>query len=166
MKKTTSLLRFHNGVTFGPPTLTIPWHINQETFLDVVPRHLITSVNSNWICVALTLFGVDDIYGFNFIAHPDPLFHEVQVYDQEPNSLARKFQVFADAARHSIGEPTMEFKTHLRWHDRFIILDLCISDVRDEADGPSFPRFMLSLQNSTRYTPHWNNQPTRRPGLE
>ncbi len=166
MNRINPLVQFHNGVTFQGIQLTVPWHITQSDFLDLVPSDIITSTNPNWICGDFTLFGVEDNYGFNFIACPDSLFHEVQVYDHDPSTLTTRFLRFAESIKLVLGEPTMEFNTHVRWYDKFIVLDLSITDVRSIPDGPKFPRFSLSLQNSTKCAAHWNNQPTRRPGME
>jgi hypothetical protein len=166
MNRIHPLIQFHNGVKFQCLQLTVPWHITQSDFLDLVPSDTITSSNSNWICGNFTLLGVEDNYAFNFIAFPDSLFHEVQVYDHDPSTLTTRFHRFAESIKRILGEPTMEFKTHVRWHDKFIVLNLSITDVQNTPDGPKFPCFMLSLQNSTRWVTHWNYQPTRRPGME
>ena len=166
MNRINPLIQFHNGVKFQGLQLTVPWHITQSDFLDLVPRDIITSVNSNWICGDFTLFGVEDNFAFNFIGYADSIFNEVQVYDHDPSTLTIRFFRFAETIKRILGEPTMEFKTHVRWHDKFIVLDLSITSVRNIPDGPKFPRFMLSLQNSTKCATHWNNQPTRRPGME
>ena len=166
MNRINPLIQFHEGVTFHGLQLTVPWHITQSDFLALVPSDIITSFNSNWICGDFTLFGVEDNYAFNFIGYTHSFFHEVQVYDDDPRTLTTRFLRFTESVKCLLGEPTMKFKTHVRWHDKSIVLDLSITDVRNRPDGPKFPRFILSLQNSTRCVTHWNNQPTRRPGLE
>lgn len=166
MNKISPLSQFHKGVAFEDISLIIPWHITQPDFLDLVPRDKITSANSDWICGDFTLFGIAATYAFNFIAFPDPLFHEVQVCDSDPRTLAITFLRFAESIKQSLGEPTREFKKHVRWHDRFIVVDLSIRDVRSLPDGPQFPLFQFSLANTTRWAEHWNNDPSRPPGME
>jgi hypothetical protein len=60
----------------------------------------------------------------------------------------------------------MECRKHVRWHDKFIVVDLSISDFLPFLGGPEFPRFMLSLRNTTKCLTHWNNQPDRLLGME
>lgn len=166
MNQINSLTQFHNGVAFQDISLIVPWHVTQSDFLELVPREKITSANSDWICGDFKLFGIEDNFAFNFIAFPDSLFHEVQICDRDPRTLTSRFLRFTESIKCILGQPTRELKTHVRWHDKFIVLSLSIRDVRSQPGGPMFPLFMFSLANTTRWAEHWNNDPSRPPGME
>ena len=160
------LARFHTGIQIHEVEHVVPWHTTREEFSTLIPNEIVTRQNQHWITLNCTIFNVQDEFHFNFISAPDPVFHEIQVCDAAANSMARRFNSFAHSIKDVLGEPTMEFDNRILWHDRVLVLDLSIREVRNTPDGLKYPELMLSFQNSTRYTRHWNNRDTRRPGLE
>ncbi len=166
MRKENPLKPFHSGLPIKEIEPVIPWHATRDDLAALIPDSIITSQNQHWVSLKCTILNVQDEFGFSFIPHPDPLFREVQVYDDDPNSMMERFSLFTRAIKDLLGPSTMEFEKSIRWHDKLLVLDLSISDGRDTPEGPTFPRFMLSFQNTMRYASHWNNRGFRRLGLE
>ena len=166
MRNGNPLKSFHSGVPIHEIESAIPWHTTRDDFATLIPEALVTSQNQHWVSLKCTILTVHDEYSFSFIPHPDPVFREIQVYDQTPDSMTARFSLFVQVIKDLFGPPTMEYGQHVRWHDTILVLDLSIRNVRNTPGGPEFPCFSFSFQNSTRYPSHWNNQTFRRPGLE
>lgn len=166
MEKANPLRQFQAGVQLAHPEVFVPWAITKDDFLQLLPHDSVTWQNKYWVSSKCRLLGLDRELDFNFVPHPQAVFHEIQFNDRGSGTLREQHTYFEDALRLALGQPTFEHNDHLRWHDDTIVIDLDISDVSDTPDGTTYPRFLFQLQNSKLYPPHWNNRPQRPSGFE
>ena len=166
MRKNNPLKPFHAGVPIDDTVAILPWLVTREEFHALIPDRIITSQNRDCVSLNCTVLTVPDEFHFIFIPPPNPVFHEIHVYDQDPESMNARHALFANAIKGLLGEPTWEYEKHIVWHDQLLVLDLSLAEARDRPEGPKFPLFLLSFQNSERCARHCNNSADRRPGLE
>lgn len=166
MKKNNPLRQYQFGVQLTSPSMFVPWGISKHGFLGSFPHDSVTRENEYWVSGNCQLLGLDRNMSFNFVPHPQAVFHEIQFNDRDALALKKQHAYFAKILRFALGKPTHAYRRHLRWHDDTIVIEVDILDVGDTPDGARYPMFQFIFQNSKMYPEHWNNQPERQLGFE
>jgi hypothetical protein len=128
-----ALAALHDGVPVPEYGAFVPWLIDERELYLLIPRGKFSESVGGWPLPQFTLLGVTAVFGFNFITDPARRFAEVQVYNDDSESMRESFRSSSEALRKQLGVPNsmdmLEFD-HLRWEDGRVWVDNSIATGR------------------------------------
>jgi hypothetical protein len=133
---TNPVAGFRAGVHVPEHNVVVPWGVTESDLFALIPRTAFARSLGGWPTLHFTLLGVESVFAFNFVTHPEGRLVEVALSSGEErlraadeNWFRREFTRLSRLLRRAMGKPNwidLPRSRHLRWGNWRLWVDLAV----------------------------------------
>jgi hypothetical protein len=131
-----TLASLHSGIDVPEYATHIPWLITEAELSERFPAGALCTSPGGWLQLRFTILGVNAVFGFNFVSHPEGRLLKVQFCAPAGPEVDEVFAANAATLRGELGEPNsvdLPDCHHLRWGDDRVSVDYSAGQPEDPA---------------------------------
>jgi len=133
---TSPVARVRAGIPIPEHDVVVPWGATESDLFALIPRTAFARSLGGWPTLRFTLLGIEGVFGFNFVTHPERRLIEVALASGEEWLRAadekwfrREFTRLSRLLRRAMGKPNwidLPRKRHRRWGNWSLWVDLAV----------------------------------------